>query len=179
MRRSTERILTTHSGSLPRPGDLIPMLCAKESGELRDEAAFEARVQTAVAEIVKRQSAAGVDIINNGEVSKASYKTYVRKRLSGFGGTAQQRAVALSDLTEVGMEPGGRRRTRERNRRHRLRFCHAGQLQFGPSQGHVAEACGDGRGRAPGVQTVVMIHRSAGEAEKPRRAKVRRIRYLG
>ncbi len=105
MRRSTERILTTHTGSLPRPDDLVPMLYAKESGELRDEAAFEARVQTAVAEIVRQQSAAGIDVINDGEVSKASYTTYVRNRLSGFGGVAQQRAVALSDLAEVGMEP--------------------------------------------------------------------------
>jgi 5-methyltetrahydropteroyltriglutamate--homocysteine methyltransferase len=86
MKQSTERILTTHTGSLPRPDDLLPLLYAQERGELQDQAAFEARVQTAVSEIVRKQFDAGVDIVSDGEVGKISYSTYVKDRLSGFEG---------------------------------------------------------------------------------------------
>ena len=68
--RSTERFLTTHTGSLPRPDDLIQMMYAKESGVPVDHEALGARVRSAVAEIVKKQADAGVDIINDGEQSK-------------------------------------------------------------------------------------------------------------
>jgi 5-methyltetrahydropteroyltriglutamate--homocysteine methyltransferase len=87
MRRSTERFLTTHTGSLPRPDDLIRMMYAKEAGEPVDPAALAARVRTAVAEVVAKQVASGVDIVNDGEMSKPSYATYVKDRLNGFGGT--------------------------------------------------------------------------------------------
>ncbi len=87
MRRSTERFLTTHTGSLPRPGDLIHMMYAKEAGDAVDAAALSARVRAAVAEVVAKQVAAGVDIVNDGEMSKPSYATYVKDRLDGFGGT--------------------------------------------------------------------------------------------
>jgi 5-methyltetrahydropteroyltriglutamate--homocysteine methyltransferase len=87
MRRSTERFLTTHTGSLPRPDDLIRMMYAKEEGVPVEPAALAERVHTAVAEVVQKQIAAGVDIVNDGEMSKPSYATYVKDRLSGFGGT--------------------------------------------------------------------------------------------
>ena len=87
MMRSTERFLTTHTGSLPRPDDLIQMMYAKESGVPVEPAALAARVREAVAEIVKKQADAGVDLINDGELSKPSYATYVKDRLAGFGGT--------------------------------------------------------------------------------------------
>ena len=70
MKRSTERILTTHTGSLPRPDDLVTMLYAKDKGEVQDQGAFVARVRAAVAEIVRKQLDAGADVVNDGEVGK-------------------------------------------------------------------------------------------------------------
>jgi len=87
MIRSTERFLTTHTGSLPRPDDLIRMMYAKEEGVPVDPAALAVRVRSAVAEIVKKQADAGIDLVNDGELSKPSYATYVKDRLAGFGGT--------------------------------------------------------------------------------------------
>ncbi len=87
MQRSTDRFLTTHTGSLPRPDDLIRMMYAKEEGVPVDPEALAARVRAAVAEVVKKQADAGVDLINDGEMSKPSYATYVKDRLAGFGGT--------------------------------------------------------------------------------------------
>jgi 5-methyltetrahydropteroyltriglutamate--homocysteine methyltransferase len=87
MIRSTERFLTTHTGSLPRPDDLIRMMYAKEEGVPVEREALAARVRAAVAEVVRKQVEAGVDIVNDGEMSKPSYATYVKDRLSGFGGT--------------------------------------------------------------------------------------------
>ena len=87
MIRSTERFLTTHTGSLPRPDDLIRMMYAKEEGVPVEREALAARVRAAVAEVVRKQVEAGVDIVNDGEMSKPSYATYVKDRLAGFGGT--------------------------------------------------------------------------------------------
>ncbi len=87
MKRSTERFLTTHTGSLPRPDDLIRMMYAKEEGVPVDKAALSARIREAVAGVVKKQADAGVDLINDGELSKPSYATYIKDRLDGFGGT--------------------------------------------------------------------------------------------
>jgi 5-methyltetrahydropteroyltriglutamate--homocysteine methyltransferase len=87
MKRSTERFLTTHTGSLPRPDDLIRMMYAKEEGVPVDPAALGARVRAAVAEVVRKQADAGIDLINDGEMSKPSYATYIKDRLNGFGGT--------------------------------------------------------------------------------------------
>ena len=98
MQRSTERFLTTHTGSLPRPEDLIRMMYAKEEGVPIDHAALAARVRLAVAEVVQRQVKAGVDIINDGEMSKPSYATYVKDRLAGFGGTGN--TFVYQDLAE-------------------------------------------------------------------------------
>jgi len=83
MKRSTERILTTHTGSLPRPADLLTLIQAMESGT-GDPAVFGARVRSAVAEIVQAQVRAGIDIVNDGEMGKPSYATYVKDRLTGF-----------------------------------------------------------------------------------------------
>jgi 5-methyltetrahydropteroyltriglutamate--homocysteine methyltransferase len=86
MKRSTDRFLTTHTGSLPRPEDLIRMMYAKEEGVPVDAAALSQRVASAVDEVVRKQAQAGVDVINDGEMSKPSYATYIKDRLSGFGG---------------------------------------------------------------------------------------------
>src|SRR5437868_4538273 len=87
MKRSTERFLTTHTGSLPRPADLIRMMFAKEEGVPVDAAALATRVRAAVAEVVAKQVEAGIDLVNDGEMSKPSYATYVKDRLAGFGGS--------------------------------------------------------------------------------------------
>ena len=98
MQRSLDRFLTTHTGSLPRPDDLIRMMYAKEEGVPVDPAALNARVRTAVAEVVKKQTDAGVDLVNDGEMSKPSYATYVKDRLAGFGGTGN--TFVYQDLSE-------------------------------------------------------------------------------
>jgi len=89
MKRSTERFLTTHTGSLPRPDDLIRMMYAKEEGVPVDPAALAARIRAAVADVVRKQADAGIDVIDDGEYGKPSYATYVKDRLHGFGGTSQ------------------------------------------------------------------------------------------
>ncbi|MSQ11819.1 MAG: epoxyalkane--coenzyme M transferase [Dehalococcoidia bacterium] len=86
MKRSTERILTTHTGSLPRPPALVEMLAAKELGKPYDGAAFDAEVRSAVQGVVRKQVECGVDVLNDGETSKMLYSTYVKDRLSGFDG---------------------------------------------------------------------------------------------
>jgi 5-methyltetrahydropteroyltriglutamate--homocysteine methyltransferase len=88
MERSTERFLTTHTGSLPRPDDLIRLMFAKEEGVPVEPAALAARIRSAVAEVVRRQAEAGVDVVGDGEQSKPSYATYVKDRLDGFGGVS-------------------------------------------------------------------------------------------
>jgi 5-methyltetrahydropteroyltriglutamate--homocysteine methyltransferase len=89
MKRSIDRFLTTHTGSLPRPEDLIRMMFAKEEGVPVQPAALNARIREAVAAIVRQQAEAGVDIVNDGEMSKPSYATYIKDRLNGFGGESQ------------------------------------------------------------------------------------------
>src|SRR4030081_1642954 len=86
MIRSTERFLTTHTGSLPRPDDLVRIMYAKEEGIPVDGAALAARIRSAVADVVRKQVELGIDIVNDGEMSKPSYATYIKDRLSGFGG---------------------------------------------------------------------------------------------
>jgi 5-methyltetrahydropteroyltriglutamate--homocysteine methyltransferase len=75
MKTSTDRILTTHVGSLPRPDDMIAMLNLKDQGEPYDGAAFDQCVAKSVDEIVARQVAAGIDLVSDGEMSKISYAT--------------------------------------------------------------------------------------------------------
>ena len=84
MKRSVDRILTTHIGSLARPPELTKLLEARAAGELIDTAAFDAECQEAVTSIVRQQADAGIAIVNDGEQSKDSFSTYVRQRLSGF-----------------------------------------------------------------------------------------------
>jgi 5-methyltetrahydropteroyltriglutamate--homocysteine methyltransferase len=88
MKRSTDGILTTHTGSLPRPADLTTTLEALDAGTAPDPAAFDARVRRAVAEIVQKQVDAGVTVVNDGEQGKVGYSTYVRHRLTGFDGSS-------------------------------------------------------------------------------------------
>jgi 5-methyltetrahydropteroyltriglutamate--homocysteine methyltransferase len=84
MRTGTDRILTTHVGSLPRPQDVVDALFAQDRGEKIDPDAFDATMRTAVIDAVQKQVAAGVDVVSDGETSKISYATYIRHRLTGF-----------------------------------------------------------------------------------------------
>src|SRR5580698_10001763 len=86
MKVSTDRILTTHVGSLPRPQDVVDVLFAQDRGEEVDPQHFETVVRNAVNETVRLQAEAGIDIIDDGEMSKISYATYIRHRLTGFEG---------------------------------------------------------------------------------------------
>jgi 5-methyltetrahydropteroyltriglutamate--homocysteine methyltransferase len=105
MKRSTERFLTTHTGSLPRPDDLVRTMFAKEEGVPVDPGALGAQITATVADIVRQQAAAGIDIVNDGEMSKPSYATYIKDRLAGFGG--ESRPLTYQDLVEF---PGMARR---------------------------------------------------------------------
>jgi 5-methyltetrahydropteroyltriglutamate--homocysteine methyltransferase len=84
MKRSTDRILTTHVGSLPRPDDLREMILQKQQGRTVDEAAFAARVKSAVAETVLRQAEMGIDIVADGEMGRIGFIPYVNERLAGI-----------------------------------------------------------------------------------------------
>jgi 5-methyltetrahydropteroyltriglutamate--homocysteine methyltransferase len=100
MKRSVSRILTTHTGSLPRPAGLLSLLNAKEAGTLGNRADFDAAVRDAVAETVRKQVEAGVDVINDGEMSKPGYSTYVKDRLSGFEGESTRLAGMFADIQD-------------------------------------------------------------------------------
>jgi 5-methyltetrahydropteroyltriglutamate--homocysteine methyltransferase len=80
-----DRILTTHVGSLPRPPEMVELLKRRESGRDYDPRAFDAALSRAVADVVKRQVAIGIDLVDDGEIGKTSYATYIQERLAGFG----------------------------------------------------------------------------------------------
>lgn len=114
---SLKQILTTHTGSLPRPDDLIQMMWAKGDGIPVDQEALAERIATAVDETVKKQVDAGISIVNDGEMSKPSYATYVKDRLDGFGGESVENYY-FADLAEfpksaelVTANPGRRKRS--------------------------------------------------------------------
>ena len=115
MKRSTERFLTTHTGSLPRPDDLVRIMYAREEGVPVDATALSERVASAVEDVVRKQADAGIDIVNDGEMSKPSYATYIKDRLSGFGGSGNtfvyQDLVDFPNLAKrVFGDPGRSRR---------------------------------------------------------------------
>ncbi|MBI2994498.1 MAG: cobalamin-independent methionine synthase II family protein [Gammaproteobacteria bacterium] len=98
MKRSTERILTTHTGSLPRPDSLVELMFAKEEGRPIDARMLSQRIQESVREVVSHQAAIGIDVVSDGEMSKPSYATYVTERLTGFAGKSDR--PKLSDILE-------------------------------------------------------------------------------
>jgi 5-methyltetrahydropteroyltriglutamate--homocysteine methyltransferase len=97
MKHSTNRILTTHTGSLPRPAGLLKLISEQESGAA-DISSIRTHVKSAVADIVRKQLETGVDIVNDGEMGKPSYATYVKDRLSGYGG--ETTLLPIRDLAE-------------------------------------------------------------------------------
>ena len=116
MKSSTERILTTHVGSLPRSDDLVRMLHLKEKGEAYDQAQFDRCVAQSVDKIVARQVTAKIDLVSDGEMSKISYATYLKDRLNGFNGTATENRAAADLVDFLGyarrlVEQGGTERS--------------------------------------------------------------------
>jgi 5-methyltetrahydropteroyltriglutamate--homocysteine methyltransferase len=101
MKTSTDRILTTHVGSLPRAQEVVDLLFAQDRGEPVDEAKFNETMRCAVADAVRHQSEVGIDIASDGEMSKISYATYIRHRLTGFeGDSARPTPQDLNDFPE-------------------------------------------------------------------------------
>jgi 5-methyltetrahydropteroyltriglutamate--homocysteine methyltransferase len=110
-----DRFLTTHIGSLPRNEELIQYMFAREDGIALDQAALERKVIEAVEHVAARQIEAGIDIINDGEMSKPSYATYVKDRLNGFGGTGNSFVFADVEAfpttkTKIFADPGRKHR---------------------------------------------------------------------
>jgi len=109
------RILTTHTGSLPRPADLVRMMFAREEGVPLDRTALAARIRAAVGETVRKQVESGIDIVDDGECSKPNYASYVKDRLTGFEGEhAPNRPSDLEEFPEV-----NKRRMNDPGRAHR------------------------------------------------------------
>ena len=103
MKRSTNRILSTHAGSLARPKDLLEMMDAKLRGKPYDHAAYAKRIRSTVAEMVRKQVECGVDIVTDGEQSKPSFNAYLVERLTGFEpvGTSEERIAARMATDEA------------------------------------------------------------------------------
>jgi 5-methyltetrahydropteroyltriglutamate--homocysteine methyltransferase len=105
MKRSTDRILVSHAGALPRPNDLRDLLMAKESGKDYDRATYSRRVREVIADMVRKQVETGIDIVNDGEESKRSFSSYARTRIKGFeertvDTTGDPNTIYLRDLKD-------------------------------------------------------------------------------
>src|SRR5580704_14889247 len=94
MLHSTQRILTTHTGSLPRPAALTALYARRAAGETVDETAIETAGKAATRHVVRQQIAAGIDVGNNGEQQREAFFLYVRHRMTGFNGSWTRRPVA-------------------------------------------------------------------------------------
>lgn len=102
MNRSSDRILTSHVGSLPRPASLVALMKAKNEGRAVDAAALEAEVNSAVAEVVRKQAEIGIDVISDGEMGKVGFIPYVNDRLSGLDPSAEtSRATTWANSRET------------------------------------------------------------------------------
>ena len=102
MKLSTDRILTTHVGSLPRSAPVCELLLAKEKGKPYDADQFERTMRDEVTTVVKRQVETGIDVVSDGETAKIGYSTYMQERLTGFGGHVDRKmALDLADYPEL------------------------------------------------------------------------------
>jgi 5-methyltetrahydropteroyltriglutamate--homocysteine methyltransferase len=103
MPRSTDRIVTTHAGSLPRPDDVVEMIWGGIEGKPPDQQALEARLDEAVADVVRQQREAGVDVVSDGELSKPGFSNYINDRFTGFEGRAEFQADDVADFPNLAM----------------------------------------------------------------------------
>src|SRR5687768_14440321 len=99
MQTNSSRILTTHTGSLPRPDHVVQLIWNRARGDTVDEAVIAERVRQAVADVVRQQVGVGLDVVNDGETGKLSYSVYVRDRLTGFAEAPDARSPTASDLS--------------------------------------------------------------------------------
>ena len=126
MKRSTERILTTHVGSLPRPPDLLELIQAKEQGQSFDPERYASGSELAVAEAVRKQAECGIDIVADGEMGRFGFIPYVNERLAGIeprkrGGRRRQLGQiagipGVSRILPMGLADAGHCRARRRRR---------------------------------------------------------------
>ena len=100
MERSTERIVTTHTGSLPRPPELLRLLNDRAEGRPVDEAELRAQVRSAVGDAVRRQVEAGIDLVSDGEMGKPGFANYIMDRMTGFGGEDAVGSFRPRDLVD-------------------------------------------------------------------------------
>ena len=105
MKRSTDRILTTHVGSLARPTELLETMREKENGRPYDEAQFQEQVRQAVNDVVHKQTEVGLDVVADGEMGKVNFITYVAERMSGFEAIPGRSGMAPSWKRELDMFP--------------------------------------------------------------------------
>ena len=103
MPRSSDHIVTTHAGSLPRPDDVVDMIWGGIEGNAPDPQALDARLDEAVAEIVRKQREAGIDVVSDGELSKPGFSNYINDRFTGFEGRAEFQADDVADLPNLAM----------------------------------------------------------------------------
>jgi len=101
MKLSTDRILTTHVGSLPRPEDLIELMLVEDRRETKDRAALEERIAEAVRDVVARQVALGIDVVSDGELGKIAYTFYVKHRLSNISDGVPPGAEVPKDVANL------------------------------------------------------------------------------
>src|SRR3954453_14744348 len=103
MPRSSDHIVTTHAGSLPRPDDVVEMIWGGIDGTPPDPAALDARLDEAVTDVVRRQRDAGIDVVSDGELSKPGFSNYINDRFSGFEGRAEFQADDVADFPNPAM----------------------------------------------------------------------------
>ncbi len=101
MKRSVERILTTHTGSLPRPRGMLDLLVEEQQSRLPQRADLDAAVRDAVGEVAARQAAVGLDVINDGEQGRVDYTVYVKDRLTGFDGESTPLGMGDPEFPEL------------------------------------------------------------------------------
>jgi 5-methyltetrahydropteroyltriglutamate--homocysteine methyltransferase len=99
--QNSDRIQTTHIGSLPRPHDLLDLMKAKFSGQPYDQKLYDATVAKAVADSVRRQAECGIDIVTDGEFSKPGFFTYIQQRLEGFESRPEQKLILFQQEVEA------------------------------------------------------------------------------
>src|SRR6184192_2952008 len=162
MKRSTERILTTHVGSLARSDSLTPLLRLKEQGQSYDREELARQVREAVTEVVRKQIEAGVDIVTDGEQGKSGFFTYVIERFNGFERklpspgkemrprSAGREYLAFPDYYAWSERIAVRRSQRARARRRCLHRARQLQRPRGGPDRHRQPQSGDRRSRARG-----------------------------
>src|SRR5438067_2237784 len=137
MKTSTERILTTHVGSIPRPESLRKLIRARLAGETVDQAEMDAEVERAVVDVVRKQAESGIDIVNDGEMGKSSFLAYSEDRLNGF--TPVQSTDPSTPATSTGTTWSRRIETRREWRN--FREYYEAYLPIGMPPSNVPTVC--------------------------------------